>query len=198
MDWTDIRIKLWKENIQQVISDAQKDPIPKYLHKKITNESIRKGYSYDSILNMIRSNEMYASFFAKDPLKQNIAEKIQFEKLKTRFQDIIKLPHTGPNAFYFSNGEITNVRAKSDTKSFDFRSNNKFFYAKYTNEGGGAQDNQFHDLKIFLENSKKYVSTHENDYEFIAVVDGNYYSDTKFAELLDLSCDRVFVIRSHE
>jgi hypothetical protein len=90
----EIRTKLLKENIEKVMKDANKDIIPQYLDKKIKNESLRKGFKYSEILEQIKVNKLYASFFAKDPIKQSLYENMQLEKVKSEYKNIKHLRNT--------------------------------------------------------------------------------------------------------
>lgn len=69
------------------------------------------------------------------------------------------------------------------TKSIDFywEYNNYKFYAshKYIKESGGAQDNQYNDIKHFIENANK---NSESFVKFLAICDGDYFNltDAKF------------------
>jgi hypothetical protein len=178
----------WKINIDEVIEDSKKEKIPSYLNKKIINECNKKGFIYKDILLQIQNSKEYASFFAKDPLKQNIAEKTQIEYInKNTNKNIIKLPSAGPNSVFFKNGEL--IIHKDDemnnsfknTKTFDFKSltvDNKieYYYAKYTNEEGGAQDNQYKDAVSFIDQANLYYKKNKfSDIKFILILDGNYY-----------------------
>lgn len=104
-----------------------------------------------------------ASFFAKDPSKQNISEKLAIEVLKVE-----KLPSQGKNCIRFNNnGDIVST-AKGNTKSADFMLDEYYATQKFTIEAGGAQDNQKHDVIEFLRcgSIKNKVA---------AVVDGPYW-----------------------
>ena len=191
------RKKLLKNNINSVMKDASKTPIPDYLKNKIENECKRKGYNYDDILNKIKVDEMYASFFAKDPLKQNLAEKLQLEIL-SKTNKIEKLSSNGENAKYLSNGELlTNLSNKpiiNSTKSLDFydSSTNTYYYCKYINEDGGAQDNQYDDSKKFILNVNLYYKNNINsNIKFILLIDGNYFNQNRKKELNNLVEEKI-------
>jgi len=68
-----------------------------------------------------------------------------------------------------------------NTKTFDFKSltvDNKieYYYAKYTNEEGGAQDNQYKDAVSFIDQANLYYKKNKfSDIKFILILDGNYY-----------------------
>lgn len=84
-------------------------------------------------------------------MKQNISERAICE-----FLDIEKLPVRGKNSVCFNSfGEIVPVtKDKLVSKSADFYIDGRYYTQKYTREEG-AQDNQFHDVVLFLENGSK-------------------------------------------
>ena len=94
-----------------------------------------------------------------------------------------KLPNAGNDAIYVINGSIIDGKTRAmtggatDAKSIDFywECGEKKFYAfhKYTREGGGAQDNQYSDIKKFIENANASADT--NTF-FIAIADGEYFN----------------------
>lgn len=189
------RSKLYELNTLIIMDDAKKDKTPGYLKIKIENESKRKNYNFKDILEKIRNDHMYASMFAKEPIKQNLAENLQLKFLKERNKNIIKLPSTGKGAYYLSNGSlITNQKHKplKTCKSMDFYDPDSkiFYYAKYTNQSGGSQDNQFNDLKNFINECLLYIKNSNreknDDYYFVILVDGDYYNREKFKILKTL------------
>jgi hypothetical protein len=116
-------------------------------------------------------NDYVASYFIKNPLKQNYIEKIVADLLNTK-----TLPQSGKNAIRFNdNGEITNKKEINTTKSADFKINNTYITQKYTKDCGGSQDNQYNDVVSFLIKGsiKHYVA---------AILDGDFW-DSKRDEL---------------
>lgn len=110
---------------------------------------------------------MVASKFCKDPSKQNVSE-ILAEKIL----GVKKLPSSGKNCIRFNdNGEIV-YNKELNTKSADFFYNGFYATQKYTNENGGAQDNQFADVVDFLKRGSI-------KYKIMAIVDGAYWDDKK-------------------
>lgn len=67
-------VKMRKDNIAEVRNNISAD----WVVDKITNYCNRfEGlFTFQQIKNEILFNDVVASFFAKDPLKQNIAEKL--------------------------------------------------------------------------------------------------------------------------
>lgn len=157
----------WQHNIETVMKDANKKQIPNYIKTKIINESRKKGLSYKNILNFLKTHLEYASTLAKDPLKQNLAEIVQLELLNKKFNNkIIKLPTSGKGAVYLcksqliSGNNIDKYLNVLTTKSMDFynESEKTYYYAKYINQAGGAQDNQYNDIKSMIKEINKYYS----------------------------------------
>lgn len=112
-------------------------------------------------------NDLVVSFFAKDPLKQNITEK-ECEK----WIGVKKLPANGKNSIRFdSEGNIVSERIADTSKSADFLVEGIYFTQKYIgNSSGGAQDNQYNDVANFL----SYGSI---NHKVGAIVDGNYWDE---------------------
>jgi hypothetical protein len=143
----------------------------------------------------IKQSKYFACMFCKDPNKQNIYEKHEFDFIKQMpyVEDIVKLDPNGENSKYVNNhilstGEDTRRthRQENKSKSIDFkfkilpygeRKKKITIYAmhKYTESNGGAQDNQYQDLRIFLQNAPL-----NREECFIALADGEYYDKRIF------------------
>jgi len=152
---------------------------------KITNHAEKFDREYSEIRSKILTDDMYAEIFAKDPAKQNIYEKLaaQYISKLEKVSDFRNLPNSAK--VFVAGGLITSERL-NDVKSIDFvfKVGDKNIYAshkyiKATN--GGAQDNQYNDIRNFLRNCDKIQSG--NNY-FIAICDGPYF-DTKIKILND-------------
>jgi hypothetical protein len=156
------------------------DKIQKYRENKLTDEE-RSHISLEYILEQIRNkNILICSIFRKDPLKQGIHEKSQIQHLKQyHFPDLIK-----PSCVYLNNGNIENgnhkiIRPFGATKTFDCYSPSKDMYGicKYTKQAGGSQDNQYKDVKHFLEQILVYFEKHpKSPTSFHFYLDGKYYN----------------------
>ena len=180
------------------------------LNTKIVNADERTGgfITQTQILQSIINDPVAACAYAKDPLKQNFAENFQYKWLKQYgHHDLQKLSSGGKQAWYLVNGElVTNLPRKPSgsnaTKSIDFQCNHKYFYAKYTNAAGGAQDNQCADGKCFIEQANIYCNQHQDDKIFILLVDGDYYDtatkDAIRAIISPANKERVCVCSSDE
>ena len=151
------------------------------LDKKIKNFSELHGFSIKRIRKEIKTNAIVATFFAKDPSKQRIHEKIaaRFIESIPGVSDFALLPNA---KLYVVRGEVleSDVRKKRDVyataKTIDFRwrYGGALFYAahKYTKGEGGGQGNQYRDLQEFLNESK---ASSLSDIFFIAIADGVFY-----------------------
>ncbi|TPE56968.1 hypothetical protein FJO69_02550 [[Mycoplasma] falconis] len=177
IDWEKIIKQKRLENIKQVYKSLD----AKWLKEKITSESNRTGVPIEKFYEEIRDLNLSTIIkFAKDPNKQNIHEIIASEFIKpidgvTNFKI---LPKSGKNAIYLtSDGNV--LKYQPDFKSLKtidmtWEYKNITFYAshKYTYDEGGAQDNQFEDVKRFLESVQKIINP---NVFFVCLTDGLYY-----------------------
>lgn len=139
---------------------------------KIVNYAEKHGFEAEDIKERIKSDDLVASFFAKDPSKQNFTEKLVAELLNTK-----TLPQSGKNCIRFNNnGDICSTKSANTSKSADFLIGNVYITQKYTRSTGGAQDNQYTDVVDFLSKGSK-------KYNVAAIVDGSYWDNSKRQEL---------------
>lgn len=125
-------------------------------------------FTYEDIIEQIKSNDIVASMFCKDPSKQNISE-----KMVEKILGVPKLPASGAKSIRFTpNGELTGVKSIGTSKSADFLFDGIYFTQKYTTESGGSQDNQYNDVVDFL------VKGSINN-KVGAMVDGKYWDNKK-------------------
>lgn len=130
-------------------------------------------FSYEQVKQEIINNDIVASFFFKDPSKQNLSEILAMQVL-----NVGKLPSRGKTCIRFNDaGEIVS-EAAGNTKSADFKLNGYYATQKYTNENGGAQDNQKNDVIDFLKRGSL-------QHKVMAVLDGGYW-DAHREELKEL------------
>lgn len=171
----------------------------RWVSDKILNHLERNPYleySVEDIKEMILENDLVASKFIKEPGRQNMSENVigDFIKNISCVENFINHP-SNVNLFVV-NGEITSERVDG-IKSIDYTwtTNNKKIYAtqKYTNEAGGAQDNQFNDVINFMSNAGN-----NKEYLFFAIVDGAYYTDEKIRILKKYQTDNVLVCKAVE
>lgn len=165
------KIKQRAINLQQVRTDLQSTgKTYQDIVNKIDNfiERWNKMFTREEIINNINTNDIIAAIFAKDPTKQNISE-----KLCETYIGIKRASQSGKNCIRFSeSGEIVHSKKDGGSKSVDFILPNEIYATqKYTGDNtGGAQDNQFDDVVIFL----KYGSIY---HKVAAIVDGWYWEE---------------------
>ena len=155
------KIEMRKENMQILRQEIDTADVK----IKIENHAKRFDYMFSpsEIREQILTNDLTASLFCKDPSKQNIAETYGLELLK-----FDKLPSSGKKCIRFSStGEIVHT-SSGNTKSADTIYNGAYATMKYTDEAGGAQDNQKRDVIEFLEKGSKKNKV-------CAILDGPYW-----------------------
>ena len=176
----ELKIKKWKINTQDIQKKISNNNISEELRIKINNECDMKGWEFNDVLEKIKTDNKFASFFAKNPIKQNIAEKIQIETLKKNIPSIKKLQSTGKNAYYLYDGDIIHIK-KSNVKSLDLFdiTDSTYFCCKYISTNGGSQDHQFEETKNFFLESTKYIDKHKDNIKFCLIYDGTYFTEKK-------------------
>lgn len=188
----EIKIKLWKTNIDEIMKESLKIPLPKTIDLKIKSEIKSKGFEYNDVLLKIQTDKLYASHFAKNPIKQNIAEILQMNLLKQHIPNIKKLNN---DTEYLMDGLILSGTKsycqKTPTKNFDFFDDKSrtYYYAKYINDRGGSQDNQYNDCVNFLNQVNMYYDkaikpiNKKTVISFVLLIDGDYFNDKKKIQL---------------
>lgn len=165
------------------------EKVESFRKTKLTEEE-RATFSIDMILIDIVRSACFRAWFRKDPIKQNVYEKCQTEWIRRHMYSDIRKLKAGRGGTYLLRGELMTEPARdaSATKTFDLwsPSANVYMVLKYTSESGGAQDNQFADVKYFaremVANIHRAIGTHS----FAICLDGNYYTEKKIAELRTL------------
>ena len=174
------KIKARLNNIEEVRQDINESWVQDKINSHIL--AFNGIFSVEEITEAILSNDIVASKFCKDPGKQNISE-----KLAEKVLGISKLPAQGKNCIRFNEkGDIVSI-SSGNTKSADFYYNGYYATQKYTNEKGGAQDNQRDDVIHFL----KFGSI---NYKVAAIVDGNYWDNGHRDELREMFRDNPNVL----
>lgn len=156
--------------------------------KRIYTFIARFGYPMDAVVNKIKTDEMFAAHFTKEPRRTSLHGNLALEWLKETdvIREIEKLPSSGEAAVdVTSDGEIRAGMLNAPSKSLDFRwrSGRHTIYAshKFTKEGGGNQDSQFKEVKRLLEMFQKgRVDRHT---ALLVIVDGPYFTKKKIDEL---------------
>ena len=166
----------YKKQLQRNISLVRSEIENSDFVLKITNHAEKFGRSFDEVKEKIMNDDMYAEIFAKDPSKQNIYEKLAAKYISDL--DIVSNFRNLPNSakMFVVEGFVVNTR-QNDVKSIDFYfkigekniyASHKYIKATY----GGAQDNQYNEVRNFLRNCNKINSG--NDF-YIAICDGPYF-----------------------
>lgn len=167
----DKKKELRKKNIEEVRQEIKSG----WVQKKIDNYLLSNPclFTKEDIEENILNNDIVASFFCKDPSRQNLSEKLCAEVLHLK-----KLPGNGKNCIRFDNdGNMTSLTT-GNTKSADFIFNGTYATQKYTISEGGAQDNQRNDVIDFLRRGSI-------KYKVSAILDGPYW-DKNRPQLLEL------------
>lgn len=127
----------------------------------------------------IVEDEMFRWCFVVDPIRQNVFEKIAAEHIES-MTGISSFKKYGTNDLFIVAGalkekkEPKGMRPESKSIDFSWKYGRRNFYAshKYTNESGGAQDNQYRGVQRFIEDANKIGGRDI----FVAIVDGEYYN----------------------
>lgn len=207
IDWE----KALKEQIRENLLECEKQLDSKEYRTKIEKWCRKFSFDFATIFAKAKSDFYFRAFFTKDPKKQNIYEKI-LTKHVTSFPFISnfqKLSSGGKNALYIDRGVLRKGNEyphNKPAKSVDFYwtiKNDKGktieFYAfhKYIEESGGAQDNQFKEIKHCIEIGRN--GSQETKRRVIFICDGAYFTDKKIRELKNLISNwNCIVLRSNE
>ena len=190
---------LIKENDTEVVAAAERGDkvliakIESFRHDKLTDEE-RVENTVDSILQRIKVDPFTRAQFRKDPTRQTLHEKAQIEWIQNnQYSDAVKM-NAGMNGTCLANKKIhvistTNPRPTDATKTFDafVPSKNMYIVLKHTGCPGGAQDNQYADVKNFIRQEVVYLTENVGASEsFAAYLDGAYYTPKKIKELEDM------------
>lgn len=165
------KIKARQANIEEIRKDIDKP----WVKEKIQNhmQAFEGLFTYDEIRQDILVNNITASKFCKDPSKQNISENLAGKVLGWK-----KCPQSGKNSIRFDeNGNIVKVKFPGTTEAVDFNEMGYYITQKFTDDEGGAQNNQKEKVITFLKQGSI-------KHKVMAVVDGNYWDQHK-KELID-------------
>ena len=172
-------IQAIRANLLEVI--IQLDAGDKNLRKKIDTFSSRFKFLKSEVEKKIREDNMFRAVFSKDPGKQKIHENIaaRFIEKLPQVSDFNQLSHNGLQLLggtVISRKDARIGGGVSRAKSIDFTWNSSVYkiYAahKYTKNSGGAQDNQYRDLQVFIREAN---DSNLKNTVFLAIADGGYY-----------------------
>ena len=175
--------RMMAENVADVLPALERGD--KWLRDKIANAAERFGLSEREIRKALVDSRVLRFYYAKDPTRQSLHENAAAEFIR-------KIP--GVRGFEQMRGEVKFVTAgrvvdkpelqslqSADaavvrTKGIDFtwKFGGRLFYAyhKHTGVEGGAQDNQYNDLKVFV---REAALNNLSGTVFVALCDGPYY-----------------------
>lgn len=164
-------------------AEAGRATIAGKLDRKIENFCKLHGFEIPQVKRAIQSNEIVAAFFAINPNKQNLFEKVAATFIR-QLPGVKEFKHLATTELYIISGEVmSSAEVKSQrpmgkiakTIDFSWKYDGMEFYAahKYTKESGGAQGNQYHDLQNFV--TEANLSEHETR-RFVAIADGAFYA----------------------
>jgi hypothetical protein len=188
-----------RKNDARVIKDAEnRDPklcakIKSYMNEKMAGHEITDD-TFEAILKDIRRSVMVRSLFRKDPVRQSIHEKTQVEWLKRKLSPDVQKLNGAKGGLYFNEHRMTVVhpRPPSATKTLDVYSADMNMYGvlKFSTTAGGAQDNQYNDVKMFIHQMIGYMNSYDYSSEkFMFFLDGPYYTEVKLRELKNMIPD---------
>lgn len=169
--------------------------LPLWLVDKIDNFANHYGFEFGEVLGAIASSTILAAKFAKSSTRRSIGERCQVNYLADRGIGVEVMERNGHESLRLLHGNLVRGFVSNDeeyTKSVDFKYGNDLIFAKWTDGYGGGQDNQARDVRHFLKQAAKYVKKHDDDYRFVALLDGNYYDKHK-AMFDSYTSDRVII-----
>lgn len=140
---------------------------------------------------------IFCAIFSKDPNKQNFFKKIAAKYIKNiKFvKNFHKLNNHGSKSKFLFDGKVfsnTNDKKNKFTKTIDFtwqienisgQKYNCYAYHEFIKEAGGAQNNQFTNVKNTIKNAN--LGNESNLFFFIC--DGEYFTDLKFEQLKSIA-----------
>jgi hypothetical protein len=173
-----------KENL---VFPMQEQQLTQEQKQKIVSHAKRIGCSYRDVLDLVLSNEVgYLSIVAKNTSRQDYYEDalVNYIDSLNIVANVRKLPKSGFGSLYIQRGILVkNVKiedAPKDVKSLDLEitlNSGEIVYAthKYTEDDGGAQNNQHKDVENTLRHNIKSDGTFGEN-KLVAICDGLYYN----------------------
>lgn len=178
MDFTAHMEQKLKEARIKNLAEVRKNIHTSDIQGKIMNHIERwdGSFSIEEIEARIMTDDLVASLFAVNPLRQNICEKEAITVLGTLVE---KMASQGKNCVRFTfDGDIVSKKGTDTSESADCLYLGEYYATlKYTKEEGGAQNNQYEKVNTFL----RYGSI---NHKVAAIVDGPYW-DTHRASLME-------------
>jgi hypothetical protein len=173
---------------QQNYADLHAQPVDRADAARSLAE--RSGMSPEILLHGLMAEQAFQLAMTTSPQRQNTHEKVALAWLQGMplIENVAKLASSGPSALYVHQGLLLSHKDLpnlENAKSVDFYFTlaigalTRSYYAahKHTLQDGGAQDNQFQDLKNFASNA--VALKRETQKRYLALADGAYYSKAR-------------------
>ncbi len=178
--------------------ECEKNLESKEYRTKIEKWCRKFGFDFNTVLEKAKNDYLFRAFFAKDPKKQNIYENYLIKYINSLefVSDFQKLNSGGKSVLYIDRGVVrkgSEYPHDKPAKSIDFfwtiknqkgEIINFYTYHKYIEESGGAQDNQFNEIKKCIEIGRN--GSQEINRRIIFICDGAYFTDKKIKTLKNL------------
>lgn len=187
LDYDALEAEATQANLIALRKRLDKGKIDQGLNTKIENFARRYGLEPELIRYKLLHDDLFLLSFIKAPGRQSLHQNKAFEYLRQLpgVHNALLLRSAGPGAKFLVHGAVMDYEQCKDIsalpKSIDFewktqRSDGSWVscYAthKFTREGGGSQDNQFHDVQSFMKHAETCMADH---LFFFAICDGAYY-----------------------
>lgn len=169
--------------------------------KKIKSWALKHNLEPEFVLYKVKTDDTFALYFIKDPVKQTFHQKVAAKHLKDNVPCISNfevLPAGGANAQYVVRGMVVTGSTVSGATTSHGKSIDFIWYFSYlektlrvvathkhTKDDGGGQDLQFADVRRFLEEAS---FSHDPNTVFLAICDGPYYQRCSRITTLNEDC----------
>jgi len=181
-------LKMARENRKEALLN-----ISKY-EAKIKAQAIRLGIDPETYYQSMLLNPV-PELYMKQPKTQNITETIAKNYIESQLPDCIVeiLPKRSSQSLYVVLGRICSynevagmsTRAKSIDMLITYRNYRLYVNHKYIHESGGAQDNQFRDMREFIDAALLNNYTAAEKIIFVALTDGDYFTKPAKRQILE-------------
>ncbi len=177
------RLEILKELHAKVTLPLRESDLTPSERAKIKSHASRFGHSEAEVLDIALTNLVaYFAIVGKNPGRMDYYEDalVKFLAEKPEIARVEKLPKSGPKAKYIWQGKVlVGGGRRGDVKSLDLEvefTNGEVLYVvhKFTQDGGGAQDNQYREAKGAL--AQVRLPSGFAEVNLAAVLDGEYYS----------------------
>lgn len=172
-----------EENRKALQEQLLTNKLDKAVSQKIENYSQRYGYTVDSVVKELATNEHLQNHILVDPIRQSIHQDLMEQALieHCTAEGYTYFSSKELKSTYLVDGQLTNKKPETCdvNKSVDFLvSTDNTTYAltlKYTGGEGGAQDNQFNDVINYLGEAREGAEYRGQPLVVGAVLEGAYY-----------------------